>query len=186
MSLTPSPPREPVHSRKIHCQGYRRDDGLWDIEGRLTDTKAYAYESTDRGRVEAGEPVHDMHIRLTVDEYLTVLGVEAVTASAPFSICGDITPVYDRLIGARIGPGWRFAVLKRFGGLRGCTHLTDLLLGPMAVTAFQAVRPRQSASGDENQDAEAAPRPTLLDTCHALASDSPVTKRKWPDYYAGS
>lgn len=183
MSLSASAPRESVHLRRIHCQGYRREDGLWDVEGTLTDTKSYAYESTDRGRVDAGEPVHDMHLRLTVDDDLAVLAVEAVTTAGPFTICGDIMPVYARLVGARIGLGWRHAVLKRFGGIRGCTHLTDMLLGPIAATAFQAVRPRHPTVDDKGREPEAAPRPALLDTCHALASNSPVTKRKWPDFY---
>ena len=39
MPLSPAPPRQPVHDRRVRCQGYRRADGLWDIEGHLTDTK---------------------------------------------------------------------------------------------------------------------------------------------------
>jgi len=178
MSLSPPAPREPFHSRQIHCQGYGRDDGLWDIKGTLTDTKTYAYESTDRGLLEAGDAVHHMHLRLTVDDELTVQGVEATTEAGPFTICGDITSIYGDLVGARIGPGWRHAVLKRFGGTRGCTHLTDLLLGPVAVTAFQTVRPANKSPRDP------AAKPALLDTCHALASDSPVAQRKWPDFYS--
>jgi hypothetical protein len=88
MSLSPAVAREAFHTRRIHCQGYRREDGLWDIEGTLTDTKSYAYDSTDRGRVEAGEPVHHMHLRLTVDDDLTVQEVEAATEAGPFTICG--------------------------------------------------------------------------------------------------
>ena len=28
-------------------------------------------------------------------------------------------------------------------------------------------------------------KPRLLDSCHALASDSPVTKAEWPQFYTG-
>ena len=29
-------------------------------------------------------------------------------------------------------------------------------------------------------------RPRFLGTCHALASDSPVVKERWPEFYTGS
>ncbi len=65
MPLTSPSEREPVHTRTITCEGYERDDGLYDIDGWLTDTKSYAYTSTDRGEVNAGVPVHGMGLRLT-------------------------------------------------------------------------------------------------------------------------
>ena len=67
MPLSPAAPREPLHIRTISCIGYLREDGLWDIEGHLTDTKTYGFTNDHRGQVEAGNPVHDMWIRLTVD-----------------------------------------------------------------------------------------------------------------------
>ena len=34
----PSPaPRTHIHARTVRLDGYRRADGLWDIEGHLTD-----------------------------------------------------------------------------------------------------------------------------------------------------
>ena len=39
MPLPPPAPRDLKHTRTIVCQGYEREDGLWDIEARLTDTK---------------------------------------------------------------------------------------------------------------------------------------------------
>ena len=41
MPLPPAAPRKAVHTRSIDCRGYEREDGLWDIEGRLVDTKAF-------------------------------------------------------------------------------------------------------------------------------------------------
>ena len=42
MPLSPSAPRQLMHNRAIECRGYEREDGLWDIEGHLVDTKTYA------------------------------------------------------------------------------------------------------------------------------------------------
>ena len=67
MTLTKPPPRKHLHTRDIQCKGYLRDDGLWDIEGRIIDTKTYSFENFDRGGVASGEAVHHMEIRLTVD-----------------------------------------------------------------------------------------------------------------------
>ena len=40
MPLSPPVSRSPVHTRRIECRSYRRDDGLFDIEGHLTDRKS--------------------------------------------------------------------------------------------------------------------------------------------------
>ena len=141
MPLSKPEPRDHMHSRDIQCRGYRREDGLWDIEARLVDTKTYSFGNVDRGGVRSGEPVHEMWVRLTLDDDLVVREAEAATEAGPYSICGNITGAFRRLRGLAIGPGWRRAVMDRLGGVKGCTHLNDLLIGPVAVTAFQTVTP---------------------------------------------
>ncbi len=56
--------REPLHTRRIDCRGYRRQEGIWDIEGHLVDTKTYARHIDYRGAVAPGVPVHEMWLRL--------------------------------------------------------------------------------------------------------------------------
>ena len=72
MPLTPHQPRKPIHTRAIECKGYQRDDGLWDIEAHLVDTKTYDFANRDRGDIKAGEPLHEMWLRLTLDLDLKV------------------------------------------------------------------------------------------------------------------
>ncbi len=180
MPLSPPKPRKHIHTRAIECRGYQREDGLWDIEGEIVDTKTYSFGNKDRGGIAAGEPIHHMRVRLTVDDALVVRGAEASTAAGPFNICGDVTGAYGSLAGLAIKPGWRKEVLKRVGGVKGCTHVTDLLIGPLAVTAYQTVVP---ARRHLSTDAKAKKRPPLIDSCHALARTSPVVKRDWPDFY---
>lgn len=181
MPLSKPSPRKHIHTRSIDCNGYQRDDGLWDIEGRLLDTKSYSFENADRGGINAGEPIHSMAVRLTLDDDLVVQSAEALTEAGPFSLCGDITDVFDKLVGLKIGRGWRKAVQEVMGRTAGCTHLTDMILGPMAVTAFQTVAPARKSRETSGKKG----RPGTLDTCHALASDSPTVARIWPDYYTG-
>ncbi len=41
MPLSAPAPRQLMHNRAIECRGYQREDGMWDIEGHLVDTKTY-------------------------------------------------------------------------------------------------------------------------------------------------
>jgi len=196
MPLSPPVGRQLLHTRKVTCQGFFREDGLWDIEGRITDEKSYVHENEWRGPLQPGDFVHDMSIRLTVDHKLTIVDVEAVTDKSPFRMCPDITPNFKKLIGLRIGGGFHREVRARLGGVHGCTHIVELL-GPVATTAFQTVASRKARDLDRAHRAkngQVAPaadpdrpkrKPYMLDTCHTWASDSEVTKRWVPDFYTG-
>lgn len=176
MPLSPPAPREKLHTRSIVLEGFRREDGLFDIEARLDDTKTYAFSNEDRGEIAPGEKLHGMLMRLTIDEEMRVVACEANTEFGPYAICPAITPNFARLAGLRIGPGWNRKVKEVVGGVKGCTHLVELL-GPMATVAFQTlvvIRRKKAA-------ASSGP-PPLLNTCHAYAADGPVVARHWPDY----
>lgn len=184
MPLPPPVDREPIHTRRIHFNGYERKDGLFDIEAYLTDTKSYEFSNSWRGSIRPGEALHEMLLRVTVDEEMTIHDVEAATENSPFALCPDITPNYKRLIGVRIGPGWRKEVRSRVGGIEGCTHITELLY-PLATVAVQTIRPlknhrRKKVDSETRQDRG---RPFVLNTCHAWAESSPVVKENAPDYY---
>jgi len=183
MPLSKPASRQHVHTRKIQCLGYHRDDGLWDIEARLTDTKTYSFGNTDRGGINAGEAIHDMLIRITIDGNFVIAAAEAVTESAPFSVCPAVNNAFSQLKGVKIAPGWRKSVLKRFSGVKGCTHLTELMLGTIATTAFQTVRGNKQGADGPDKETTAT---RIVDTCHALASDGDVVKREWPNLYTGS
>ena len=174
MALSRPARREHIHSRDIRCRGFRREDGLWDIEATLEDTKTYSFANRDRGGIAAGEPIHRMHLRLTVSDGLEVRAAEAVTEAGPFDLCGAITPKFASLIGLRIGPGWRKAVLERMGGVKGCTHLTELLLGPLTTTAMQrspapapAVRRRATTAARRPSSIPATRWPAPATSCGA-------------------
>lgn len=178
MPLPTAEEREEIHHRAINCKSFKRHDGLWDIEGRLVDTKGYSFKLYGRDPLPVGDALHDMSIRLTIDDDFRVHDVEAVIDSAPYSMCPNITENFKRIIGLSIAKGWRREVNKRVGGIQGCTHLVELL-GPMATTAFQAIYPLQT----KLQTPEPSVRPMLLNSCHAHATHTHITRRKWPDWY---
>jgi len=179
MPLSDPAPREPIHTRTIACRGYRRADGLWDIEGHLVDTKTYAFENSYRGTVAPGTPVHEMWLRLTIDEEMRVHGVEAAFDHAPFRPCPEIAPNFKVLEGLRIGPGWRGRVNRLLGGVKGCTHLVELL-GPLGTVAFQSLVGRRRKTAEMS-----GKKPFVIDSCHALASDGEVVAAEWPEFHTG-
>ena len=199
MPLSPPVGRQQLHTRRVTCQGFFREDGLWDIEGHITDEKDYAHSNEWRGQLGPGDFIHDMSIRLTLDHKFTIVDVEAVTDSSPYQICGNIAPDFKKLIGLRIGGGFHREVRARLGGVHGCTHIVELL-GPVATTAFQTVssgkarelnRAHRAKNGASPKPADTtdAPkpqrRPYVIDTCHAWSADGPVVRRWAPNYYTG-
>ncbi len=166
-----------MHKRTITIEGFRRVDGLFDVEGQLVDIKDFDAPLADKIR-PAGVPVHDMRLRLTLDEHLNVVDACAVTDGMPYEgACDRITPDYGKLKGHKIAPGFRIFLGGLFGGLKGCTHMTELL-GSMAPTAVQSLyhQPRKEPR-DPNK------KPFQLDGCHALDTRGPTVAEFYPRWY---
>lgn len=172
--------REEIHQRDVICRGYRRNDGLWDIEGRLTDRKTYGFDNSWRGHIEAGKPVHEMWVRLTVDDGFTIRDVVLESEKTPLPACASITPDYAALIGLRIGPGFSGQLRDRLGGASGCTHLTKLV-SDLATVAIQTIGPLRTPGKSKQPDR----KPPHIDGCHALRSDSDAVREHYPKWYRG-
>ena len=187
MPFPDASPRKHAHTRAIDYRGYEREDGLWDIEAHMTDTKTYEFSNKWRGTVPVGEPMHEMLLRVTIDDSFVIQEIFAATERSPFEMCPVIAPNYKKLVGIKMGPGWRKAIRMKVGGTEGCTHLTELLF-PMATVAMQTIWPIRSKRKQEPDTEAKQPqgkRPIVLDTCHAWASDSPVVQENAPRYFTG-
>ncbi|WP_419905938.1 DUF2889 domain-containing protein [Kiloniella sp.] len=193
MPLSPPGSRKHLHQRLYDFQGYEREDDLWDIEGRITDVKSYSFPNQYRGQIEAGEALHDMSIRLTVDLDFIVQDIEASIDESPYGICPSITPNFKKIIGLKVGPGWRAAVRRAVGGTEGCTHLVEML-GAMATVTFQTLYPAmikrqeeraKQKSIDGETSAKERKRPGIIDTCHAYSSEGEIVRSEWPDFFTG-
>ncbi|MFK8331064.1 DUF2889 domain-containing protein [Pseudomonas sp. BJa5] len=178
LSIAGQPRRRLLHTRQVVCTGFERDDGLFDIEGRLLDTKGV---DTDfpYGTIPANGVLHYMRITMTIDEEMVIRQFKAVSEQAPTPVCGQINRAYGALVGLRIGPGFKKRVAERVGGIKGCTHLTEML-GPMATTAIQTLAPvmqkrlRQRAARDPDFR---MPRHWVIGTCHAYHPDGDAAHR---------
>jgi len=175
--LEPNGAREPLHRRTIDVRGYKRADGLYDIEGHLLDTKAADFKLA-AGVRKAGEPIHSMWLRITVDRTLTIVDADAAMDAMPYvNYCNTIVPAYRALVGLAIRPGYSERVRELFGGVRGCTHITELA-GALATAAFQTMAGQRLQSPDE--------KPFQLDRCHALDTTKPAVAKYYPRWYRGN
>ena len=201
MPLSQPADRERLHTRSIDINGYRRTDGHYDIEAHLTDVKSFGQSNFDRGYIEAGDPVHDMWFRLTLDEKMRILAVEAVSDKTPYALCPTAAPNFSRLVGMRIKAGFLREATHAVGGTVGCTHLRELLQ-QMATTAFQTINPAKArremaadgtqteAPGSDAFDQRITEKwgggNKILNTCLAYDEKGPLVKRRWPHLYTGA
>jgi Protein of unknown function (DUF2889) len=170
--------RRLLHTRTIKIDGYEREDGLFELEGHLTDVKNFDINAAHFSR-KAGHPVHDMKIRLTLDGDMTIVDAYAVTDGMPYeNECNKITPDYrEKLVGQKIAAGFRIFLAGLFGKLKGCAHMTELL-GSMAPAAIQSM---YGNGGAKVFDPEK--KPFQLDGCHALDTRGPVVAKFYPRWF---
>lgn len=180
MSKAPPPAaRKPLHLRRISCEGFLREDGLIEIEGLLIDTKPVPLQLVNKA-LEAGEPIHQMRVRLTIDQERRIVDAQAWSEHTPYPDCMEVEAGYRKLIGMRIEPGFTREVKRLFRGTMGCSHMTELL-PPMASTAFQVMW----ADGDFNtvDDQGSAQRTSPLGGCHALRLDGQIVRTYFAQHH---
>src|SRR5262245_60798642 len=108
MALPPAAPeRQLKHRRSIDLQVFARDDGLWEVDARLI-----AIKSRDMpmhaGVRRAGEPIHDMLLRLVVDHELNIVDAGSETLWKPYpGYCEEHGDAYKRLVGLNLLKGFR-------------------------------------------------------------------------------
>jgi len=175
--MEPMKPRELLHTRTITLRGYRREDGLYEIEGHLCDTKTYDRTSNGIHR-KACDPIHEMTLRITIGTDFVIRDVLAQSRVVPYpGHCDTIGPDYGKLIGMTIGVGFMRQMRDLLGGVNGCTHLTELI-GGVATAAFQTMC-------EEINNSRSPTRPFQLDGCHALRTDGATVAEFYPQWVQG-
>jgi hypothetical protein len=176
--------RRLMHTRTVECNGYLRDDDLWEVEARLVDTKPYTQTADHyREELKPGDPVHDIRLRLAVDDRMTIHEAQASMQATPYPTCIEVEPVLARLVGENIGKGWREVVRRKIGRAEGCTHLSELL-GPAVTTLFQTISSGRDPNGrDTLEDQQSSgKRPFFIGGCHSWRTDGPIVADKFPQF----
>lgn len=167
----PSASDELLHTRTYDVQVYRRTPELLLVTGRVVDTKP-------PGLYVADDPdaliLHDMTVLLEVaTPAMVVTAADARFNSHPHLSCPSISAAYGQLVGVSVTRGFVSTVNERFGGPRGCAHITALLraMGPPIIQAMWSVRVQ---SRDEPAVGAADPSQLFrasLNSCHVWADD---------------
>lgn len=175
MPLSEPAARTALHHRDVAYRGFRRADGRWDIEAELRDTKTMDI-TMQGGRVwAAGEPIHGMSIRLTIDDDTVVHAIEVAMDHVPHAPCPQAAAPMQRMVGSRLNRGWRRAIEQQLGGIQGCAHLRELLFN-MATVAFQTMV-QHIVPADPEQP------PPHLGKCLAWDFDGPVVQSHYPKFF---
>lgn len=173
--------RELLHTRSIELQGFLCSDGLYEVQARLTDRKSYESRRFPDETLPAGDALHDMSVRMRFDEDLLIHEFRATMAATPYDGCREAEPNFRSLEGLRIRAGFLREANDRVAGVKGCTHLRELLQ-QIATTAFQTVvgvRLRKQ-QGQKQLPVE---RPKLVDSCTGYRADGEWVRIRWPEFY---
>jgi len=94
---TAAPDRQFKHRRRIDVQIHARGNGLWEVDAEITDVKTR--DTRLAGEVRpAGEPIHDMLLRVVVDEQFNIVEAGSETRRMPYpGHCDDHGDAYRGL-----------------------------------------------------------------------------------------
>ena len=171
--------RQLKHRRQIDVQVYARGNGQWEVDALLIDTKTRVAQMAEGPR-PPGTPIHEMLLRLVVNEKLDILEAGSETRWMPYTgTCDEHGHVYGRLVGLNLLQNFRKAARERVGGVQGCTHISELaqVLPTAVVQAFAG------EVIDTRGTAEGASQPFQIDRCHALRSDGEPVRLHYPRWY---
>ena len=170
---------QPLHERVYRVRAYRNEDGTTLLRGSVRDQKpANLFFPQDEGPIT----VHHMVVDLVMDPATFVItSARTVMETHPHEVCRVVEPHYDKLIGLSIARGFSAKVRELFGGPRGCTHITALLLA-MAPVAVQSMFSTPTPPGADGAQPVGAPRRMSdeqreramrlnINTCHVWAED---------------
>jgi hypothetical protein len=180
MTLPPAAAqRQLKHRRQIDVQVYARGNGLWEVDATLVDVRSRETPMSDGPR-PAGTPIHDMLLRLVVNEQLDILEAGSDTRWMPYpGQCNEHGDVYTRLVGLNLLRSFRRELRERVGGVQGCTHITELaqVLPTAVVQAFAGEVIDTRGLGDD------ARQPFQIDRCHALRAGGEAVRVHYPRWY---
>jgi Protein of unknown function (DUF2889) len=120
---------EKIHNRNLNISSYIIDDEHVLITGEFKERNLITvYERS--GETIEPNVFHHMQIQLLVKiTELKIVDIHAEIPGAPHdNVCREIKNSLDDIKGLNIAPGFTSKIKKIAGGIKGCVHLTTLLL----------------------------------------------------------
>ncbi len=161
-----------VHRREIVIRTFKLGKNSIFVEGRLID-RGDPVET--KKPPQKYQPIHEMviHWRVQGPEML----IEEASAAMPYHPnreCPAILPVIRSLKGLRIARGFTMKAKKAIGGIKGCAHVTSLVLAMAEETiqghwaAYIEERKEKGLAEDEIKN--------FINTCHLWREEGPIVK----------
>jgi len=160
-----------VHTREISIRTSDLGDHYILVEGNLVDHRYRPSQQTS----EETELVHHMAIRLKVKgPEMLIEQAEATMPHHPRKGCPEVLPWFRNLEGVRIAPGYSMKVKKVIGGIKGCAHLTSLVIsmGESAVQGYWAAY--DATRGKKGLREQTIKK--FINTCHLWKEDGKIVK----------
>jgi hypothetical protein len=161
-----------VHTREISMRTSDLGDHTILVEGSLID---HRYRPRRNEVSEEFELVHHMAIQLKVKgPRMLIEQAEATMLHHPREECPEVLPWIRKLEGLEIAPGYSMKVKRIIGGVKGCAHLTSLVIA-MGESAVQGY---WTAYVEETRKI-GLPEQTIkkfINTCHLWKEDGPIVK----------
>ncbi|HVP79188.1 MAG TPA: DUF2889 domain-containing protein [Thermodesulfobacteriota bacterium] len=161
-----------VHTRDISMRTSDLGDHTILVEGSLVD---HRYPTRRSGVAEDSELVHHMVVQLKVrGPGMVIEGAEATMPHHPREECPEMLPWIRKLEGLEIAPGYSMKVKRIIGGVRGCAHLTSLVIA-MGESAVQGYWTAYVAETRKT----GLPEQTIkkfINTCHLWKEDGPIVR----------
>ena len=161
-----------VHTRGISMRTSDLGDHSILVEGSLIDRR---HPPRQNEADEESELVHHMVVRLKVKgPGMLIERAEATMPHHPREECPEVLPWTRNLEGLEIATGYSMKVKKVIGGVKGCAHLTSLIIamGESAVQGYWAAYGAESQrKGRREQTIK-----KFINTCHLWKEDGPIIK----------
>ena len=159
-----------VHTREISIRTFDLGDHRILVEGTLVD---HGHEQAPDKASKGAELIHHMVIRLKVKgPEMLIEQAEATMPHHPREECPEALPSFRNLAGVEIAPGYSMKVKKAIGGVKGCAHLTSLVIamGESAVQGYWAAHEKGRTGLREKTIRK------FINTCHLWREDGPIIK----------
>ena len=167
----------PVHERGLEIKTYPLEEDRIITEGWLRDERfmpGYGWEGTQR----PPEVVHWMCVRLLMGGWpLSILDAEAEMPGVPHELCPTTLESVKKVVGMNIVSGYSEQVMARLGGIKGCAHLTHLIvaMGPAALHGYWAQRSRKRGPVPRSLD-QVPGISFVINSCQIWKEDGPLIR----------
>ncbi len=168
---------EKIHNRNLDISSHIVDDKHILITGELKEKNLITIYERSGERIEPNV-FHHMQIQLLVKmSELKIVDLNVKIPSAPENdVCREMENSLDAIKGLVIAPGFISKVKKLAGGIKGCVHLTTLLLS-MAPAVLQGYWIFGAREKDRQEYSEFDIVEYLIDTCWAWRKDGPIVEK---------